>query len=52
MKGREENSRAINAFRMNSDFTNLLEVIGYFIVGMAVIVLLGAWILKKLGPKE
>ena len=37
---------------MYSDFTNVLEVIGYFIVGMAVIISLGAWLLRKLGPKE
>lgn len=37
---------------MNSDFTSFLELIGYFIVGMVVIIFFGAWILKKLGPKE
>jgi hypothetical protein len=37
---------------MNSDFFNLLKVVAYLIVGMAVIILLAGWVLKRFGPRK
>jgi hypothetical protein len=37
---------------MDSDFANLLEILGYLIAGTLGIGLLGAWLVKWLGPRS
>jgi hypothetical protein len=40
------------AIIMNSDFVNLLKVLGYLILGTVSIVLLAGWALKRFGPPK
>lgn len=37
---------------MDSEFINLLKVLGYLILGTIAIVLLAGWVLKRFGPRK
>ena len=37
---------------MSDDLHNTLSILAYLLAGMAVIVLLAYWVLKKLGPPK